>query len=125
MNTMVGPAAPNLRKGHLSSAHATGARRGAHSLDTRCSCSSSNVHAQVKHSDAAALRGWNARFAERLQIQASYWSPDKGRSRQIGERLARQFETSLPQAIGWWISRTMPCSYFAGDSVSASAPKGE
>ncbi|MCK7495911.1 MAG: hypothetical protein MZW92_36850 [Comamonadaceae bacterium] len=40
----------------------------------------------------------SGRFAERLQIQPSYWSQIKGRSRQIGERLARQFEQLLPQA---------------------------
>ena len=50
------------------------------------------VQAAVKHPDAATLRGLEGRFAERLQIQPSYWSQIKGRSRQIGERLARQFE---------------------------------
>jgi len=50
------------------------------------------VAATVKHADAATLRGLERRFAERLQIQPSYWSQIKSRSRQIGERLARQFE---------------------------------
>ena len=50
------------------------------------------VRATVKHPDAATLRGLEGRFAERLQIQPSYWSQIKSRSRQIGERLARQFE---------------------------------
>ena len=50
------------------------------------------VRATVKDPDAATLRGLERRFAERLQIQPSYWSQIKGRSRQIGERLARQFE---------------------------------
>ena len=59
------------------------------------------VHAQVKHPDAAALRGLERRFAERLQIQASYWSQIKSRSRQIGERLARQFEHLCHKPRGW------------------------
>jgi hypothetical protein len=41
------------------------------------------------------------RFAERLQIQPSYWSQIKGRSRQIGERLARQFEQLCHKPYGW------------------------
>jgi hypothetical protein len=59
------------------------------------------VHAQIKHPDAAALRGLERRFAERLQIQASYWSQIKSRSRQIGERLARQFENLCHKPRGW------------------------
>ena len=59
------------------------------------------VQAAVKHPDAAALRGLERRFAERLQIQPSYWSQIKGRSRQIGERLARQFEQLCRKLVGW------------------------
>jgi hypothetical protein len=59
------------------------------------------VQAQIKHPDAAALRGLERRFAERLQIQASYWSQIKSRSRQIGERLARQFEHLCHKPRGW------------------------
>ena len=59
------------------------------------------VHATVKHADAATLRGLEGRFAERLQIQPSYWSQIKGRSRQIGERLARQFEQLCHKPVGW------------------------
>jgi len=59
------------------------------------------VRATVKHPDAATLRGLERRFAERLQIQASYWSQIKGRSRQIGERLARQFEQCCHKPYGW------------------------
>lgn len=59
------------------------------------------VRATVKHADAATLRGLERRFAERLQIQASYWSQIKGRSRQIGERLARQFEQLCHKPYGW------------------------
>jgi hypothetical protein len=51
--------------------------------------------------DAATLRGLEGRFAERLQIQPSYWSQIKGRSRQIGERLARQFEQLCDKPYGW------------------------
>jgi len=59
------------------------------------------VRAAVKHPDAATLRGLERRFAERLQIQASYWSQIKGRSRQIGEKLARQFERCCQKPYGW------------------------
>jgi hypothetical protein len=59
------------------------------------------VHATVKHPDAATLRGLERRFAERLQIQPSYWSQIKSRSRQIGERLARQFEQLCHKPFGW------------------------
>ncbi len=59
------------------------------------------VHATVKHPDAATLRGLERRFAERVQIQPSYWSQIKARSRQIGERLARQFEQLCHKPYGW------------------------
>ena len=59
------------------------------------------VQAAVKMPDAAALRGLERRFAERLQIQPSYWSQIKSRSRQIGERLARQFEQLCRKPVGW------------------------
>ncbi len=59
------------------------------------------VQATVKHADAATLRGLERRFAERLQIQPSYWSQIKSRSRQIGERLARQFEQLCHKPAGW------------------------
>jgi len=59
------------------------------------------VRATVKDPDVATLRGLERRFAERLQIQPSYWSQIKSRSRQIGERLARQFETLTRKPYGW------------------------
>ncbi|MEF7615018.1 hypothetical protein V4F39_13940 [Aquincola sp. MAHUQ-54] len=59
------------------------------------------VRATVRHADAATLRGLERRFAERLQIQPSYWSQIKSRSRQIGERLARQFEQLSHKPAGW------------------------
>lgn len=59
------------------------------------------VRATVKHPDAATLRGLEGRFAERLQIQPSYWSQIKSRSRQIGERLARQFESLSHKPVLW------------------------
>jgi len=59
------------------------------------------VRATIKHPDAAALRGLDGRFAERLLIQPSYWSQIKARSRQIGERLARQFEQRCHKPAGW------------------------
>ncbi len=59
------------------------------------------VRNTIKHPDAATLRGLEGRFAERVQIQPSYWSQIKGRSRQIGERLARQFEQLCHKPQGW------------------------
>ncbi len=59
------------------------------------------VRATIKHPDAAALRGLDGRFAERLLIQPSYWSQIKARSRQIGERLARQFEQRCHKPARW------------------------
>ena len=76
------------------------------------------VHHTVKHPDAATLRGLERRFAERLQIQPSYWSQIKGRSRQIGERLARQFEQLCHKPYGWMDE---PHDEF---SAPASAPAG-
>jgi hypothetical protein len=74
------------------------------------------VHATVKHADAATLRGLERRFAERLQIQPSYWSQIKSRSRQIGERLARQFEQLTHKPQGW-----MDQSHDAGAPLPATA----
>jgi hypothetical protein len=59
------------------------------------------VRMTARHADAATLRGLERRFAERVQIQPSYWSQIKGRSRQIGERLARQFEHLCHKPKGW------------------------
>ncbi len=59
------------------------------------------VRHAAKHADAATLRGLERRFAERVQIQPSYWSQIKSRSRQIGERLARQFEHLSHKPHGW------------------------
>jgi hypothetical protein len=70
------------------------------------------VRMTARHADAATLRGLERRFAERVQIQPSYWSQIKGRSRQIGERLARQFEHLCHKPRGWM------------DVVHASPAKG-
>jgi hypothetical protein len=59
------------------------------------------VRATIKYPDAATLRGLERRFAERVLIQPSYWSQIKSRSRQIGERLARQFELCCHKPNGW------------------------
>ena len=75
------------------------------------------VQAAVKAPDAAALRGLERRFAERLQIQPSYWSQIKSRSRQIGERLARQFEQLCRKPVGW-----MDLQHPAGGSGASGAP---
>ncbi|MGZ5848650.1 MAG: hypothetical protein ACXWJJ_14365, partial [Ramlibacter sp.] len=75
------------------------------------------VRATVKHPDAATLRGLERRFAERLQIHPSYWSQIKSRSRQIGERLARQFEQLCHKPPGW-----MDQPHGAGTVVSPALP---
>ncbi|MDH4052606.1 MAG: hypothetical protein OEU93_13620 [Rubrivivax sp.] len=59
------------------------------------------VRGIVKDPDAGALRGLERRFAEQVLIQPSYWSQIKSRSRQIGERLARQFEQRCRKPTGW------------------------
>lgn len=59
------------------------------------------VRQAARNPDAATLRGLEGRFAERLQIQPSYWSQLKSRARQIGERLARQFEQRMHKPYGW------------------------
>lgn len=59
------------------------------------------VRQAARHPDAATLRGLEGRFAEHLQIQPSYWSQIKSRSRHIGERLARQFEGRMHKPYGW------------------------
>jgi hypothetical protein len=79
------------------------------------------VSATVKHPDAATLRGLERRFAERLQIQPSYWSQIKGRSRQIGERLARQFEQLCHKPPGWMDLEHGSATAAAATSASAAA----
>ncbi len=84
------------------------------------------VHATVKHADAATLRGLEGRFAERLQIQPSYWSQIKGRSRQIGERLARQFEQLSKKPLGWMDETHGPHAWSnrpSGGSPVTAAPQ--
>jgi hypothetical protein len=75
------------------------------------------VRHTVKDPDAATLRGLERRFAERLQIQPSYWSQIKSRSRQIGERLARQFEVLCHKPPGW-----MDLPHGAAAAAPAAAP---
>jgi hypothetical protein len=75
------------------------------------------VRATARHADAATLRGLERRFAERVQIQPSYWSQIKGRSRQIGERLARQFEHLCHKAPGW-----MDVPHGSGAKAAGFAP---
>ena len=79
------------------------------------------VHATVKAPDAATLRGLERRFAERLQIQPSYWSQIKSRSRQIGERLARQFEQLTHKPYGWM---DQPHDGSAVVAPTGTAPRG-
>ena len=77
------------------------------------------VRATARHADAATLRGLERRFAERVQIQPSYWSQIKSRSRQIGERLARQFEHLCHKPRGWM---DLPHGGTAGTAAGAAAP---
>lgn len=85
------------------------------------------VRAAAAKPDTATLRGLERRFAERLQIQPSYWSQIKSRSRQIGERLARQFEQLCRKPHGW-----MDVPHVAGsekapaiDAASGSSPQDD
>ena len=83
------------------------------------------VRATVKHPDAATLRGLERRFAERLQIQPSYWSQIKSRSRQIGERLARQFEQLCHKPQGWMDQPEGSPAAAARSAQSTAAPAPE
>ncbi len=83
------------------------------------------VRATARHADAATLRGLERRFAERVQIQPSYWSQIKGRSRQIGERLARQFERLCHKPAGWMDVPHGPGTTAVTDSAAPVAvPRG-
>jgi hypothetical protein len=79
------------------------------------------VRATARHADAATLRGLEKRFAERVQIQPSYWSQIKSRSRQIGERLARQFEHLCHKPRGWM---DVPHGAGPAPAVAAGASAG-
>ena len=98
------------------------------------------VRATARHADAATLRGLERRFAERVQIQPSYWSQIKSRSRQIGERLARQFEHLCHKPRGWMdvphgpgsealpppLGATLPADFRAGGASAAPpAPRDD
>jgi hypothetical protein len=77
------------------------------------------VRATIKNPDSATLRGLDGRFAERLLIQPSYWSQIKSRSRQIGERLARQFEQRCHKPAGWLDEVHAPQARAATDDAPA------
>jgi len=81
------------------------------------------VRQTARHADAATLRGLERRFAERLQIQPSYWSQIKGRSRQIGERLARQFEHLCHKPRGW-MDLPHAAAVAASSASAGAAPFG-
>ena len=85
------------------------------------------VRATARHADAATLRGLERRFAERVQIQPSYWSQIKGRSRQIGERLARPFEHLCHKPRGWMdvphVGQALPTA--TPPAVPAEQPSGQ
>ena len=82
------------------------------------------VRNTIKHPDAATLRGLERRFAERLQIQPSYWSQIKSRSRLIGERLARQFEQCCQKPVGWMDAEHGGANA-TGATASAPAPAAD
>ena len=84
------------------------------------------VRQTARHADAATLRGLERRFAERVQIQPSYWSQIKGHSRQIGERLARQFEQLCNQPNGWMdVAHGAAAASAADESMDASSPRDD
>jgi hypothetical protein len=84
------------------------------------------VRTTVTHPDAAALRGLERRFAERLQIQPSYWSQIKSRARQIGERLARQFEARCHKPVGWMdIPHDVPAAAAPAPAEAAVGPQND
>lgn len=80
------------------------------------------VRSTVKDPDIATLRGLERRFAERLHIQPSYWSQIKGRSRQIGERLARQFEQLCHKPPLWMDQVHTPGAPASATGHAAAAP---
>jgi len=80
------------------------------------------VRATARHADAATLRGLERRFAERVQIQPSYWSQIKAGSRQIGERLARQFEQQCKKPVGWM---DQPHDHSAAPRLAQQLPADE
>jgi len=82
------------------------------------------VRQTARHADAATLRGLERRFAERLQIQPSYWSQIKGRSRQIGERLARQFEHLSHKPRGWMDLPHAPATTAPGAAAAGTTAMG-
>jgi hypothetical protein len=82
------------------------------------------VRQTARHADAATLRGLERRFAERLQIQPSYWSQIKSRSRQIGERLARQFEHLSHKPRGWMDLPHAPSTTAPGGAASGESATG-
>lgn len=79
------------------------------------------VRQTARHADAAVLRGLERRFAEHVQIQPSYWSQIKSQTRQIGERLARQFEQRCGKPRGWLDLLHADAANSSSDSSVASA----
>jgi hypothetical protein len=59
------------------------------------------VAVTVAQAAAGDVRGLERLFAERLRISPSYWSQLKSRQRQIGAKLARQFEALSGKGQGW------------------------
>jgi hypothetical protein len=123
-----GTSAEGLGKACLYHAHMCSAPRDVAQirLDNAMRLFEEFVAATVKHADAATLRGLERRFAERLQIQPSYWSQIKARSRQIGERLARQFEQLCHKPAGWMdLEHGASSPAAAPESASPSIPQDD
>ena len=87
------------------------------------------VRNTIKHPDAATLRGLERRFAERLQIQPSYWSQIKSRSRLIGERLAGSSSSiARSPSAGWtptMAARPPPRSRWAAAAGDSPLPQDD
>ncbi|MFN7572402.1 MAG: hypothetical protein ACK5TK_13275 [Betaproteobacteria bacterium] len=59
------------------------------------------VRSTVAVHAAGDVKGLDRLFAEHLAIAPSYWSQLKSGERQIGEKLARQFESLAGKPAGW------------------------
>jgi hypothetical protein len=104
-----------MQSGSLEAPHDLAQTR----LDNALALFEEFVRATARHADAATLRGLERRFAERVDIQPSYWSQIKSRARQIGERLARQFEQRCHKPAGWM---DLPHTGVAASARGAAAP---
>jgi hypothetical protein len=82
------------------------------------------VRNTIKHPMPPPCEDWKAGLPK-VHIQPSYWSQIKGRSRQIGERLARQFELLCHKPNGWMDLPHAGCRCGARPAVAAESPSDE